>query len=67
MIKVYRNRSESSEKLIQRFNKKVKNSRLLMAVRELKFFKRKPTKRRQREAAIMREYYRAERKKKMFY
>ncbi len=68
MIKVFkRNQNESSEKLIQRFNKKVKGSRLIFQIRDLKFFKRKPSKRRQRQEAIMREYYRAQREKKKFY
>jgi ribosomal protein S21 len=53
--------------MISRFNKKVQASRVILEVRNRRYFKRKPTKRQQRMAAMMRTHYRTLRQKMSFY
>lgn len=66
-IKVRKKEKESNDKLYNRFNKKVQSSRILNEVKEKRYFTKKESKRHARQAAIMREYYRSERKRKQFY
>jgi ribosomal protein S21 len=66
MIKVIKKDNESTQKLLKRFMKHVKSRRLIPKFRGLKYFKQKPTKKVQRESAVIREKYRAENKKKLF-
>jgi ribosomal protein S21 len=66
-ITIYRNPKESLDRMISRFNKKVQASRVLLEVRNRRYFKRPPTARHQRQAAIMRTHYRALREKMQYY
>lgn len=66
MITVVRNPKESPERLIGRFNKKVQQSRIVLAVRATRYHTKKPTGRLIRNAALMREQYRATRAKSKF-
>ncbi len=67
MISVRRNDKESGDRLIQRFSNKVKSSRMILLVKSKKYFKKDTSKRRQRSAALMREFYRAKREKQKYY
>ncbi len=64
---VKKNKGESNERLISRFNKKVQGSRKILKVRSERYHKKDATRRQQRGAAIMREHYRAIREKNRFY
>ena len=66
-IIVYKNQKESLDRLISRFNKKVQAGRILLEVRNRRYHKKPLTKRKQRQAAIMREYYRGRREKMQYY
>lgn len=66
-IQVAKKKGESSEKLHSRFNKEIQQWRGLNEVKDRKNFAKKPTKRKIRAAAVMREYHRAERKRKQHY
>lgn len=66
-IKVYKNQKESPDRLVSRFNKKIQASRVLLEVKVRKFHEKKKTKKFIRQAAIMREAYRAKRNKEQFY
>ncbi len=66
MIKVTKKDNESTEKLLKRFMKHAKSRRLIPKFRMLKYFKKKPSKKLQRESAVIREGHRAENKKKLF-
>ena len=66
-LKVYRNPKESVERMISRFNKKVQASRVLLEVKNRRYWKRAPTKRYLRQAAIMRWFYRDLREKQKFH
>ena len=65
-VKVTRNERESGEKLLRRFSGHVRSLRLIQKFRENRYFKQSPRKWQVRDAAIMREKYRAEAKKKQF-
>jgi len=66
-ITVYRNPKESLDRLISRFNKKVQASRVILEVKNRRYWKRPPTKRHVRKAAIMRSHYRGLREKMQYY
>jgi hypothetical protein len=66
-VHVKRDPKESFERMLSRFKKLLQRSHKLQHAKEKMKFTKKPTKRYIRQAAIMREYYRAERAKKMFY
>lgn len=66
-VKAYKNAKESPDRLISRFNKKVQASRVLLQVKSRRYNVKKKTKRLVRQAAIMRETYRAKRKKEQYY
>lgn len=66
MIKVTRKDGESGEKLLKRFSSHVKSRKLMQKFRELRYFAQKPKKKEIREAAVAREEYRTEAKKKQF-
>ncbi len=65
-IKVIRNTKESSDRLVQRFNKKVQSARILLLVKGKRFHKQEPRKRQVRAAAIIREAHRNTREKAKF-
>lgn len=66
-VSIAKNPKESFDRLISRFNKKVQGSRILLQVRNRRYFKKPPTKRVRRKAAVMREHYRAKRDKMQYY
>ena len=66
-VVVWKGEKESNERLIARFNKKVQGSRRLLELRAKRYHSRKPNKKRDRTAAIMRDFYRAKREKSKFY
>jgi ribosomal protein S21 len=66
-IHVYRDPKESFERMLSRFKKLLQRSHKIQEAKEKMRFKKAPTKRYIRQAAIMREYYRGEKAKKMFY
>ena len=68
-MKVYvsKNKGESNERLISRFNKKVQGSRKILKIRSDRYHKKDDTRRKQRASAIMRDHYRALREKNRFY
>lgn len=66
MIKVQAKDGESTDRLIKRFLKHVKNRGLLKSFRKARYFAQKPTQKKAREAALSREVYRAENKKKQY-
>jgi len=53
--------------LIQRFNKKIQQSRMVQMVRDKRYYARKKNKRKIRKAALMREYYRRLKEQMKFY
>jgi len=67
MIRVTKNPKESVERLINKFNKRMQKSRIILLIKDKKYHKKPPTKRQVRQAAIMREHYRALREKKKYY
>lgn len=67
MIRITKKIGESSDRVIQRFNKKIQQSRILHQIRDKRYFTKKKTKRKIRAAALMREYYRALREKRKYY
>lgn len=66
MIKVTKKDGESAERLLKRFSGHVKSLRLIQKFRALRFNVPAPRKLQVREAAIKREAYRTENKKKQF-
>lgn len=67
MIKVKRTDKESGERLIQRFSNKVKASRIVVLVKSKQFLKKDLTRSKRRQAALMREFYRAKREREKYY
>ncbi|MBU0667640.1 30S ribosomal protein S21 [Patescibacteria group bacterium] len=66
-IKVYKNQKESLDRLISRFNKKVQGSRIILEVKNRRYYKKPKTRRLVRAAAVKREFYRAKRDKMQYY
>jgi ribosomal protein S21 len=66
-LRVYRNPKESLDRMLSRFNKKVQASRVILEVKNRRYWKRPPTKRHVRAAAIMRAHYRSVRSKMQYY
>ncbi len=66
-VRVYRNPKESLDRMLSRFNKKVQASRVILEVKSRRYWKRPPTKRHVRAAAIMRDHYRSLRSKMQYY
>lgn len=67
MIHAIAKDSETSEKLLSRFKKAVHNSRMILEIRERKYNKKSPNKRKVRIAAIKRESFRAKRRREALY
>ncbi len=59
--------NETNERLIKRWKRQMNNSRIMLRIRNLRYFKKPRTKRQIREAAIIASQYRAENKRKAFY
>lgn len=66
MLKVVKGDGESSEKLLKKFSNRIKSRKLMQTFRNNRYFSQKPTERKVRAAAVSREKYRAEAKKKEF-
>ncbi|MCF7846992.1 MAG: 30S ribosomal protein S21 [Candidatus Gracilibacteria bacterium] len=66
MIKVTVRDGESGDRLIKRFGSHIKSCGMLKAFRNKRYFSQDPKKREIREAAIAREKYRKENKRKQF-
>ena len=66
-VTVVKNEKESNERLISRFNKKVQASRKILKIRAERYNTTPSTKRHQRQAAIMRDKYRAQKERSRFY
>jgi ribosomal protein S21 len=60
-VEVKKRDNESSDSLIRRFSRKVQQSGVLLQARKIRYYERKKSKRRVREAAQRREELRAER------
>lgn len=65
-VQVVKNPKESNEKLVQRFQKKVQGSRIIVMAKELMHYHPKPKKKEIRARAIMREHYRDLREKQKY-
>lgn len=66
MLKVVKDDRVSSDRLLKKFSNRIKSRKLIQAFRVLRYFSPKPTKRKIRAAAVSRERYRAEARKKEF-
>ncbi len=66
-LTIHRNPKESLDRLISRFNKKVQSSRVILEVRNRRYWKKPATRRQVRQAAIMRTFYRNQREKMQYY
>lgn len=64
---VHRQEKESFDRLLQRFNKKVQGTRVILELKEKRYFQKKFTKRKIRERALMREYHRSRKEKMQYY
>ncbi len=66
-IYVQRDPKESFERMLSRFKKLLQRSHKVQNAKAKTRHKKSLTRRQQRQAAIMREYYRAEKRRKQFY
>ena len=66
MIYAIKKQNESNERLMSRFKKIVQRSRV-MDVKRNRYFKKKATKTKVRDAAVKRSFYRTKREKAKFY
>ena len=67
MIYTIRKQNESNERLMSRFKKLIQRSRVIIGTKRGRYHKSKPTKKYQRESAVMRSFHRKVREKKQFY
>ena len=67
MIRVKRNEKESVDRMLSRFNKLVQSSRVILEVKNKRYFKKDQTRRVSRKAAVMREFHRDRRNKMQYY
>jgi ribosomal protein S21 len=65
-ITVVKNPKESPERLIGRFNKKVQQSRMIVALKAKRYRSKDLSERKERSAALMRTKYRKMREKSKF-
>ncbi len=66
MIKVDKKNGESGEKLLRRFSSRIKALKMQQKFRGLRYWRQKPTQKKVREAAVMREGYRKQNKRRQF-
>jgi len=59
--------NETNERLIKRWKRQMNNSRVMLNVRNGRYFKKALTKRQVREGAVIADAYRNENKRKAFY
>lgn len=62
-VRVRKNQGENNDHLIQRFKKMIRGARYIMELKKHRRFEKADTKRQTREGAIMREHYRAKRRR----
>lgn len=67
LVHVKRDPKESFERMLSRFKKLLQRSHKIQEAKENEFHQKAPTKRYQRQAAIMREHYRAKKAKRQLY
>lgn len=67
LVKVKRDPKESFERMLSRFKKLLQRSHKIQHAKEQKNFRKDPTKAYTRQAAIMREHYRALKAKRQLY
>ena len=65
-VKIKKNQKESNERAISRFTKLVQASRKILKLKSSRYRVRKPTRRQVRAGAVVRERYRAQKKKTAF-
>ena len=66
-VAVKKREGESNEKIISRWKKKTQQAKVIQRTREHRYFERNMSRTKKKEAAIVREGYRAKRKKNQFY
>ncbi len=66
-LTIVRNPKESPERLIGRFNKKVQQSRVIVALKAKRYRVKPPSDRKVKSAALMRAKYRKLKEKSKFY
>lgn len=66
-VAVVRRDGESNEKVIGRWKKKTQKANIVKSARKARYFTRNDSLTKQKEGAIVRERYRAKRKKNRFY
>ena len=66
-IACIRRESESSDKVIGRWRKKVRAANLVKEVRKARYFERNDSRTKKKEGAVVREKYRAKRRAQKFY
>jgi ribosomal protein S21 len=66
-VAVVRRDGESNEKVIGRWKKKTQKANIVKSTRKARYFDRNDSLTKQKEGAIVRERYRAKRKKNRFY
>jgi ribosomal protein S21 len=66
-VAVVRRDGESNEKVIGRWKKKTQKAAIVKSTRKARYFGRNESLTKQKESAIVRERYRARRKKNRFY
>lgn len=66
-ITIVRNPKESPERMIGRFNKKVQQSRVIVALKAKRYRMKAPSDRKVKSAALMRTKYRSMKAKSKFY
>jgi len=62
-----RRETESSDKVIGRWRKKVRAANLVKEIRKARYFKRNDSRTKQKRSAVVREQYRAKRRAQKFY
>lgn len=66
-VYAFKKTGQSDDKLVNEFNKRVQKSRTIPRVRSTRYYAKPKTRRLVRQAAIIREKYRAEAARKKFY
>ncbi len=66
MIKLKKNPNENNDHIYRRFKKAVKEARFVNVLKKERYHKGEPTRSKMRDRALMREQYRAARKKQKF-
>lgn len=65
MIKMKKNPGENNEHIYRRFRKNVKEARFVNELKRERYHKKAPTRTKMRARALMRDHYRAQRRKQL--